>query len=66
MMSGLDVRYPMPGGDDHPLLGARMPDVDLVVDGVATRLSALMHTGRDLLHLTGDNHVAAVRRAPER
>ncbi len=37
------------------------------VDGVATRLSALMHTGRDLLHLTGDNHVAAmVRRAPER
>ncbi|MGH3799457.1 MAG: FAD-dependent monooxygenase, partial [Pseudonocardiaceae bacterium] len=59
MMSGLDVRYPMPGRGDHPLLGARMPDIDLIIDGVATRLSALMHTGRSLLlDLTGDDHLA--------
>ncbi|HKR48373.1 MAG TPA: FAD-dependent monooxygenase [Pseudonocardiaceae bacterium] len=59
MMSGLDVRYPMPGGD-HPLLGARMPDIDLVIDGVNTRLSALMHSGRGLLvDLTGNHHRTA-------
>ncbi|MGH3874081.1 MAG: FAD-dependent monooxygenase [Pseudonocardiaceae bacterium] len=59
LTSGLDVRYPMPDGDDHPLLGARMPDLDLVVDGVATRLSALMHAGRSvLLDLTGNDHLA--------
>lgn len=57
MISGLDVCYPMPG-DDHPLLGARMPDIDLVVDGVATRLSALMHTGRGLLlDVTGNDYL---------
>ncbi|MGH3812239.1 MAG: FAD-dependent monooxygenase, partial [Pseudonocardiaceae bacterium] len=57
MMSGLDARYPMPGGD-HPLLGARMPDIALVVGGVATRLSALMHTGRGmLLDLTGNDYL---------
>ncbi|MGH3936094.1 MAG: FAD-dependent monooxygenase [Pseudonocardiaceae bacterium] len=58
MTSGLDVRYPMPG-DDHPLLGARMPDIDLVVGGVATRFSALMHAGRSLLlDFTGNDHLA--------
>lgn len=58
MMSGLDVCYPMPG-DDHPLLGARMPDIDLVVGGVATRFSALMHAGSSLLlDFTGDSHLA--------
>ncbi|MGH3975733.1 MAG: FAD-dependent monooxygenase [Pseudonocardiaceae bacterium] len=58
MTSGLDVRYPMPGGD-HPLLGARMPDIDLVIDGVATRFSALMHAGRSLLlDFTDDDHLA--------
>ncbi|HSL08454.1 MAG TPA: FAD-dependent monooxygenase [Pseudonocardiaceae bacterium] len=57
MMSGLDVRYPIPSGD-HPLLGARMPDIDLVVDGVATRFSALMHTGRGVLvDFTENGHV---------
>ncbi|MGH3997504.1 MAG: FAD-dependent monooxygenase [Pseudonocardiaceae bacterium] len=58
MTSGLDVRYPMRGGD-HPLLGARMPDIDLVIDGVATRFSALMHAGRSLLlDFTDDDHLA--------
>jgi 2-polyprenyl-6-methoxyphenol hydroxylase-like FAD-dependent oxidoreductase len=62
MVSGLDVRYLMPGGGDHPLLGARMPDIDLVIGGVTTRLSALMHTGRGLLvHLTGNDHLTDAR-----
>jgi hypothetical protein len=34
-----------------------MPDIDLVIDGAATRLSVLMHTGRGLLlNLTGNGH----------
>jgi len=28
MMSGLDIRYDL--GEGHPLLGRRMPDLDLV------------------------------------
>ncbi|HVV10588.1 FAD-dependent monooxygenase [Amycolatopsis sp.] len=44
MMSGLDIRYPMPG--EHPLLGPRMPDRDLADGGaVYERLRA----GRGLL-----------------
>jgi 2-polyprenyl-6-methoxyphenol hydroxylase-like FAD-dependent oxidoreductase len=62
MVSGLDVRYPMPDSDEHPLLGARMPDIDLVIDGVTTRLSALMHSGHGLfVDLTGDDHLADAR-----
>ncbi|MGA8114982.1 MAG: FAD-dependent monooxygenase, partial [Actinocatenispora sp.] len=28
-ISGLDIRYAIPGGGRHPLLGARVPDLDL-------------------------------------
>jgi 2-polyprenyl-6-methoxyphenol hydroxylase-like FAD-dependent oxidoreductase len=28
-LSGLDVRYPMPGGDEDPRCGARVPDLEL-------------------------------------
>ena len=31
MMAGLDIRYDL--GDGHPLLGRRMPDLDLETDG---------------------------------
>ncbi|WP_028927791.1 FAD-dependent monooxygenase [Pseudonocardia acaciae] len=47
MMTGLDIRYPL-GGDD-PLVGMRMPDLDLVVDGRPTRVAELLRTGRGLL-----------------
>ncbi len=30
-MTGLDIHYDL--GDGHPLLGRRMPDLDLVTDG---------------------------------
>ncbi|MFE0028366.1 FAD-dependent monooxygenase [Amycolatopsis sp. NPDC059021] len=36
MISGLEIRYDMPDGPAHPLLGARLPDVEL-------------HSGRGLL-----------------
>jgi hypothetical protein len=46
-LSGLGIRYDF--GDGHPLLGQRMPDLDLVVAGEATRAYALLHEARPLL-----------------
>jgi hypothetical protein len=41
MMSGLDIRYDL--GEGHPLLGRRMPDLDLVTANGPLRLFALLH-----------------------
>jgi len=47
MMSGLDVRYDL--GEGHPLLGRRMPDLDIVTADGPTRIFALLHDARPLL-----------------
>jgi 2-polyprenyl-6-methoxyphenol hydroxylase-like FAD-dependent oxidoreductase len=47
MLSGLDVHYDL--GDGHPLLGRRMPDLDLVTADGTVRLYALLHEARPLL-----------------
>jgi len=49
MMSGLDIRYDL--GEGHPLLGRRMPDLDLerVGDGSPLRLFTLLHGARPVL-----------------
>jgi 2-polyprenyl-6-methoxyphenol hydroxylase-like FAD-dependent oxidoreductase len=47
MMSGLDVRYDL--GDGHPLLGRRMPDLDLVTAAGPTRVYELLHDARPVL-----------------
>jgi 3-(3-hydroxy-phenyl)propionate hydroxylase len=47
MMSGLDVRYDL--GEGHPLLGRRMPDLDLVTSDGKVRVFALLHDGRAVL-----------------
>ncbi len=47
MMSGLDVHYPL--GDGHPLLGRRMPDLDLLTAAGPRRVFSLMHAARPLL-----------------
>lgn len=47
MQSGLDIRYDL--GEGHPLLGRRMPDLDLVTDDGPVRVYALMHEARSLL-----------------
>ncbi|MFG2616896.1 FAD-dependent monooxygenase [Streptomyces sp. NPDC048507] len=50
IMSGLDLRLPSPDAAAHPLLGLRMPDLDLVVgDGEKVRFSELTRTGRAVL-----------------
>ncbi|MCW5836971.1 MAG: FAD-dependent monooxygenase [Labilithrix sp.] len=47
MMSGLDVRYDL--GEGHPLLGRRMPDLDLVTGGGPRRAFSLLHDARPVL-----------------
>jgi 2-polyprenyl-6-methoxyphenol hydroxylase-like FAD-dependent oxidoreductase len=47
MMSSLDVRYEL--GEGHPLLGRRMPDLDIETADGPTRVFALLHDARPLL-----------------
>ena len=47
MMSGLDIRYDL--GEGHPLLGRRMPDLDLITADEPLRLFTLLHDARPLL-----------------
>ena len=52
MMSGLDVHYDL--GEGHPLLGRRMPDLDLVTESGARRVFTLLHEGRPALLNLGE------------
>jgi hypothetical protein len=49
MISGLDIHYDLGAG--HPLLGRRMPDLDLVVADGPRRLFTLLHAARPVLLL---------------
>lgn len=50
MMSGLDIRYEL--GDGHPLLGRRMPDLDLI--GTGRRVYELLHQAKPVLLNLGE------------
>lgn len=52
MMSGLDIHYDLGAG--HPLLGRRMPDLDLVTTDGPRRVFSLLHDARPLLLNCGD------------
>jgi FAD binding domain-containing protein/aromatic ring hydroxylase-like protein len=47
MMSGLDLHYDL--GEGHPLLGRRMPDLDLVTANGPLRVFTLLHHARPVL-----------------
>jgi 3-(3-hydroxy-phenyl)propionate hydroxylase len=47
MMSGLDIHYDL--GTGHPLLGRRMPDLDLFTEGGSRRVFTLLHDARPAL-----------------
>jgi 2-polyprenyl-6-methoxyphenol hydroxylase-like FAD-dependent oxidoreductase len=47
MLSGLDIHYDL--GEGHPLLGRRMPDLDLVTSGGPLRVFTLLHGARPAL-----------------
>jgi 3-(3-hydroxy-phenyl)propionate hydroxylase len=47
MLTGLDIHYDL--GEGHPLLGRRMPDLDLVTAQGTVRAFALLHDARAVL-----------------
>src|SRR6187455_333220 len=47
MFSGLDIHYDL--GEGHPLLGRRMPDLDVRTADGPTRVFALLHEARPVL-----------------
>jgi 3-(3-hydroxy-phenyl)propionate hydroxylase len=51
-MSGLNVRYDL--GEGHPLLGRRMPDLDLVTAEGPLRVFTLLHGARPVLLNLGE------------
>jgi hypothetical protein len=52
MLSGLDIHYDF--GKGHPLLGRRMPDLDLVTADGPLRLFTLLHHARPVLLNLGE------------
>src|SRR5215216_6616792 len=52
MMSGLDIHYDL--GDGHPLLGRRIPDLDLVTANGRLRVFTLLHDARPVLLNLGE------------
>ena len=52
MLSGLDIHYDL--GEGHPLLGRRMPDLDLVTADGATRVFTLLHDANAVLLNLGE------------
>jgi 3-(3-hydroxy-phenyl)propionate hydroxylase len=51
-ISGLDIRYDL--GEGHPLLGRRMPDLDLVTADGPLRVFSLLHKAQAVLLNLGD------------
>lgn len=47
MLSGLDIHYDLGAG--HPLLGRRMPDLDVLTEHGERRVFTLLHQGKPLL-----------------
>jgi 2-polyprenyl-6-methoxyphenol hydroxylase-like FAD-dependent oxidoreductase len=52
MLSGLDIHYDL--GDGHPLLGRRMPDLDVQTADGPTRVFTLLHDARPVLLNLGE------------
>src|SRR6202043_3569789 len=52
MMSGLDIHYGL--GEGHPLLGRRMPDLDLVTADGPLRVFTLLHDAKPVLLNLGE------------
>jgi hypothetical protein len=52
MMSGLDIHYDL--GEGHPMLGRRMPDLDLVTANGPLRVFHLLHDARPVLLNLGE------------
>jgi 2-polyprenyl-6-methoxyphenol hydroxylase-like FAD-dependent oxidoreductase len=53
IVSGLDIHYDL--GEGHPLLGRRMPDLDLLTAGGPLRVFELLHDARPVLLDLGED-----------
>jgi 2-polyprenyl-6-methoxyphenol hydroxylase-like FAD-dependent oxidoreductase len=53
MMSGLDIHYDL--GEGHPLLGRRMPDLELVTESGTRRVFDFLHAVRPVLLVLGQS-----------
>lgn len=47
MLSGLDIHYKL--GEGHPLVGRRMPDLDIITENGSLRVFTLLHAARPVL-----------------
>ncbi|MEO8181005.1 MAG: FAD-dependent monooxygenase [Deltaproteobacteria bacterium] len=52
LMSGLEIHYDL--GTGHPLLGRRMPDLDLITESGPRRVFSLLHAARPVLLNLGE------------
>ena len=64
MQSGLGIHYDL--GEGHPLLGRRMPDLDLVTADGPLRVFTLLHDARPVLLNLGEPGGRRRRRWAER
>jgi 3-(3-hydroxy-phenyl)propionate hydroxylase len=64
MMSGLDIHYDL--GDGHPLLGRRMPDLEIVTADGPQRVFTLLHNARPVLLNLGDPNCFDIARWADR
>jgi len=58
MMSGLDIHYDF--GEGHPLLGRRVPDLDLITASGPRRVFSLLHAARPVLLNFGERGGIAI------
>jgi hypothetical protein len=64
MQSGLDIHYDV--GEGHPLLGRRMPDLDLMTSDNELRVFTLLHEARPVLLNLGEPGSFDSTQLPER
>ena len=64
MMSGLDVHYDL--GEGHPLLGRRMPDLDLLTASGPLRTFTLLHKARPVVVNLGEPRTFNITRWADR
>lgn len=60
MMCGLDIHYDL--GEGHPLLGRRMPDLEVTTSDGPTRLFTLLHNARPILLNLTDTELVGTER----
>jgi 3-(3-hydroxy-phenyl)propionate hydroxylase len=63
-MSGLDIHYDL--GEGHPLLGRRVPDLDLVTPNGTLRIFTLLHAARPVLLNLGERGAFDITRWADR